>query len=61
VVSEAGQSPDDFIGVQRKRGKTKKLFVTGIAERLNENQILSYLNQRNIFPTYISVFRTRCM
>ena len=27
VVSEAGQTPDVFIGVQRKRGKTKKLFV----------------------------------
>lgn len=59
VVSEAGQSPDDFIGVQRKRGKTKKLFVTGIAESVSESQILSYLNQRNIFPTYISVFRSR--
>ncbi len=55
----SGQSPDGFIGIQRKRGKTKKLFVTGIAESLNKSQILSYLNERNIFPTYISVFRSR--
>ena len=32
LVCEAGQSPDGFKGVQRKHGKTKKSFVTGIAE-----------------------------
>ncbi len=39
--------------------KTKKFFLTGIAENVKEKQILSYLEHRNIFPTYISVFPSR--
>ena len=48
--------PDGFIGVERKRRKTKKFFLTGLAENVNENQILSYLNKKNIIPTYISKY-----
>ena len=51
---ETCQSSDGFIGVRRKHGKTKKLFSTGIAESVNESQIHSYLNQRNIIPTYFN-------
>jgi hypothetical protein len=51
--------PDGFIGVERNRRKTKKFFLTGIAENVNENQILSYLNKKNIIPTYISIFPSR--
>ena len=37
-----------------------KNFLTGIDKSVNESQILSYLNQRNIItPTYISIFQSR--
>ena len=42
AVCEAGQSPDGFIGVRPKRGKIKKLFVTGIAE-LCKRKVKSFL------------------
>ena len=58
-TKEMSCDPDGFIGVERKRRKTKKFFLTGIAENVNENQILSYLNKKNIIPTYISIFPSR--
>ena len=58
-TKEMSCDPDGFIGVERKRRKTKKFFLTGIAENVNENQILSYLNKKNIIPTYISIFSSR--
>lgn len=48
--------PVGFIGVERKRNKTKKFFVTGIADNVKESQILSYLERRKIIPTYFSIF-----
>ena len=51
--------PEVFIGVERKRKKTKKFFVTGIAENVKESQILYYLERRNIIPTHISIFPSR--
>ena len=37
-----------------------KNFLTGIAKSVNESQILSYLNQRNVItPTYISIFQSQ--
>lgn len=48
---------DQFKGIKRYR--TKKLFLTGIAEGVNENNIMAYLTKRNIKPTYISVFKSR--
>ena len=56
---ESSSDPDGFIGVKRKRSKTRKFFVTGIDENVKESQILSVLNQRNVFPTYISIFKSR--
>ena len=50
---------ESFIGLERKRNKIKKFFLTGIAESVKECQILSYLKQRNITPTYISIFQSR--
>ena len=47
------------IGVEQKRNKTKKFFLTGVAESVKECQILSYFKQRNITPTYISIFQSR--
>ena len=58
-TKEMSCDPDGFIGVERKRRKTKKFFLTGIAENVNENQILCYLNKKNIIPTYISIFPSR--
>ena len=43
---------DGFIGVKRIRNKTKKFFLSGIDESVKEAQILSYLERRNIRPTY---------
>ena len=34
--------------------------MSGIAENVNENHILSYLREREIIPTYISIFRSKC-
>ena len=56
---ETCQSSDGFIGVQRKRGKTRKFFLTGIAESVNQSQIFCHFNQRNIIPKYISIFPSR--
>ena len=39
---------DEFIGVERKRNKTKQLFLTGIAENVKEYQIQSYLQDRDV-------------
>lgn len=58
-TKKTSSDSDGFIGVERKRRKTRKFFLTGIAENVNENQILSYLNDRNIVPTYISIFPSR--
>ena len=48
---------DQFKGIPNKRYRTKKLFLSGIAEDVKENNILTYLMKRNIRPTYISVFK----
>lgn len=56
---ELSSDPDGFIGVKRNRNKTKKFLVTGIDENVKESQILSFLKQRNITPTYISIFKSR--
>ena len=48
-----------FIGVEQKRNKIKQLLLTGIAENVKENQIQSYLVDRNITPTRISIFQSR--
>jgi hypothetical protein len=51
--------PEEFIGVERKRKKTKKFLLTGISKNVKDHHILSYLERRNIIPTYISVFPSR--
>ena len=49
----------EFKGVDRRRNKIKHFFLSGISEDIHENQIMSYLNKRNITPTRISVFKSR--
>ena len=58
-IDELSSDLDGFIGVKRNRSKTKKFLVTGIDENVKESQILSFLNKRNIIPTYISIFKSR--
>ena len=58
-TKEMSSDPDGFIGVERKRRKTEKFFLTGMAKKVNKNQILSYLNKKNIIPTYIYIFPSR--
>ncbi len=59
-TSESSNDIDDgFIGVERKRNKTRQLFLTGIAENVKEEQIQSYLKNRNINPTRITIFQSR--
>ena len=41
---------------ERRRNRTKRIFLSGIASSVNEKHIQSYLERRNINPTYISVF-----
>ena len=50
---------DGFVGVGRRRNRTKRIFLSGIASNVNEKHIKSYLEQRNINPTYISVFPSK--
>ena len=50
---------DGFIGVERKRNKTKQLFLTGIAENVKENQIQSYLIDRDVTPTRTTIFQSK--
>jgi hypothetical protein len=51
--------PDGFIGVERKRNKYKKFFLSGIADGVKESQIYSYLIERNITPTMVSTFQSK--
>ncbi len=50
---------DGFVGVERSRNRTKRIFLSGIASSVNEKHIQSYLERRNINPIYISVFPSK--
>ena len=52
-------SSDGFIGIECKRRKFKQFFLSGIADQVNESQIISYLAKRNITPKNISIFRSK--
>ena len=58
-LSQRNTDGDGFIGVDRRRKRVKKLFLSGIHESVQENQILSYLEQRNIILTHIALFRSQ--
>ena len=53
------QLEDEFVGVERKRNKIKQFFLSGIAENVKEQHILSFLAKQNIKPTMQKVFRRR--
>jgi hypothetical protein len=50
---------DGFIGVERKRKRNKKFFLSGIANGVKENHIYTYLTKRNIVPSSILTFQSR--
>ena len=50
---------DNFNGVERKRNKTNQLFLTGIAKSVKESQIQSYLEDRDVTSTRITVFQSK--
>ena len=59
VEASCSNSCDGFIGVDRKRRRYKKFFLSGIAENVKESQKYSYLSQRGIIPSVISIFKSK--
>jgi hypothetical protein len=52
-------SSDGFFVIKRKRRKFKQFFLSGIADDVNESQVISYLAKRNIIPNNIFIFRSQ--
>lgn len=52
-------SSSGFVGVQRKRNRTKSFFLSGIAVNVTEKQIFSFLKQKNVTSTLIRIFQSR--
>lgn len=50
---------DGFIGVKRARVNTKRFFLSGIAENVTREMILSYLSKREVNPTLLRIFSSR--
>ena len=50
---------DGFKGVERKRNRVKRFFLSGIAKCVTETNIRAYLEKRNVKPTQISIFKSR--
>ena len=58
-MNERIDDSDGFIGVKRKRNRIKKFFLSGIAENVNDQDILCYLEKRKVIPTYLSLFKSK--
>ena len=58
LTQQDNVSSDGFIGVKRKRQSTKMFFLSGIADSVSAQDILSYLEKRDIKPTYLSLFKS---
>ena len=55
-----GDLPNDgLIGVERKRKRNKSFFLSGINENVKEEQICSYLVERDVTPSKIFVFQSK--
>lgn len=59
VNEQTDVSADGFIGVQRKRSRIKKFFLSRIGENVKDQDILSYLEKRKVTPTYLSLFKSK--
>ena len=46
-------------GVQQRRSRIKRFFLSGIAESVKETNIRAYLEKRNVKSTHISIFKSR--
>ena len=46
---------DGFKGVERRRNRIKRFFLSGIAASVKEINIRAYLEKRNVKPTHISI------
>ena len=55
-LAQRNVDSDGFIGVNRRWKRTKKYFLCGIRESVNEGQIRSYLKEKKVTPTYISLY-----
>ena len=58
-MNERIDDSDGFIGVKRKRNRIRKFFLSGIAENVNDQDILCYLEKRKVIPTYLSLFKSK--
>lgn len=47
-----------FKGVERRRNRMKRFFLSGIAKNITEKNIQTYLEKRNVKPTQISIFKS---
>ena len=52
-------TPEGFLGVERKHERVKKVFISGIADDAKPNQVLTYLKQRGVVLTYMSIFSSK--
>ena len=50
---------DGVKGVERRRNRVKRFFLSGIAKSVTETNIRAYLEKRNVKPTQISIFKSR--
>ena len=50
---------EGFKGVKPRQSNIKEYFLSGIVENDKESQIMSYLKDRNMSPTYISLFQSQ--
>ena len=50
---------DGFIGVQRKRNKIKKFFVSGISTSVNEEQITRFFRKEILLQRIFQLFRVK--
>ena len=48
-----------FTGVKRNRVQTKRYFVSEIAENVNKDMILQYLDKKGVNPTLINLFSSK--
>ena len=60
IVDDSTSDSDGFIGVKCRRANVKRFFLSGIADTVTTETILDYLQKRNIHPTQLRLFSSRC-
>ena len=59
LTQQDNVSLDGFVGVKQKHRSTKKFFLSGTAYSVSAQDILSYLEKRDIKPTYLLLFKSK--